>query len=229
MSKKKKKKRKLSKKKIFIFVFIILFIIYIIKIFNTNITNIYISGNIYLTDQQIIDISKLNNYPNTMNNISYKIEKKLEENLYITNACVRKNILYITIEENYPLLYDNINSNTIFFDGQKINEKKNVPVLVSKISNEVHSELIKKIKEIDLDILNRISEIEYRPIEIKNDENSMHTIEERFLLIMNDGNHVYISLNKFDLLNKYLDIIKYFNGEKGVLNLDSGGYFDVFD
>ena len=111
MSNKKKKKRKLSKKKIFIFIFIILFIIYIIKIFNTNITNIYIDGNIYLTDQQIIDISKLNNYPNTMNNISYKIEKKLEENLYITNACVRKNILlnkvYITVEENYHLLYDN--------------------------------------------------------------------------------------------------------------------------
>ena len=61
MSKKKKAKRKLSKKKIFIFFIIVFIVCFIFKLFNTNITNIYIKGNNYLTDQEIIDIAKLIN------------------------------------------------------------------------------------------------------------------------------------------------------------------------
>jgi hypothetical protein len=46
---------------------------------------------------------------------------------------------------------------------------------------------------------------------------------------MNDQNYVYITLDKFSTLNKYLEIIKNLKDEKGTLHLDSGGYFEVFD
>ena len=44
---------------------------------------------------------------------------------------------------------------------------------------------------------------------------------------MNDGNYIYITLEKMDKINKYLDIIKSFNNKKGILYLDSGEYFEV--
>ena len=47
---------------------------------------------------------------------------------------------------------------------------------------------------------------------------------------MSDGNYVYITLEKFTILNKYLDVIKYIDSsEKGIIRLDSGEYFDKFD
>ena len=44
---------------------------------------------------------------------------------------------------------------------------------------------------------------------------------------MNDGNQVYITLTKTDELNYYVDIVKKLGGKKGILNLDSGSYFEV--
>ena len=53
----------------------------------------------------------------------------------------------------------------------------------------------KKIKEVDNDVLIRISDIEYKPNEV--DKN-------RLLLTMNDGNYVYITINKLPNINKYV-------------------------
>ena len=44
---------------------------------------------------------------------------------------------------------------------------------------------------------------------------------------MNDGNQVYLTLNKFTKIDNYLDIIKEFDNKKGILYLDSGEYFEV--
>ena len=42
---------------------------------------------------------------------------------------------------------------------------------------------------------------------------------------MSDGNYVYLTLNKFMKINNYLEIVKTFNNNKGILYLDSGEYF----
>ena len=106
--KKKIKKRKLNKKRFFlVFIIFISLVIVGYKLFNTNIKNIYISGNEYLSDQEIIDISGLKDYPKSINNLSYNVEKKLESNKYILKATVKKNnflrTVYIDVKENYPL------------------------------------------------------------------------------------------------------------------------------
>ena len=80
--------------------------------------------------------------------------------------------------------------------------------------------LIDKMRLVDRDILFRISEIEYSPNEVEGN---------RFLLYMNDGNYVYITLDKFSNINSYVDIIKNFENKKGILHLDYGNHFTIID
>ena len=223
--KKKKKKIKLKKKRFLVFIVLLLFICFFLyKLFNNNIKNIYISGNEFLTDQEIIDIAKLQNYPNSINNFSTLIQKRLEKNQYILSAKVYKkgfiSKVYIEIKENYPLFYYQVEDKIVLYNGNKVSDKITVPTIINHIPNTIYEEFIKKIKKVDKNILNRISEIEYTPNDVD---------EERFFLLMNDGNYVYLTLNKFLSINKYIDMVKSFNNKKGILYLDSGEYFDTFD
>ena len=110
MGKSKNRKRKLNKKRLFI-VLILFFLLsfIIVKVFNSNIKNIYVKGNEFLTDQEIIDIAGIEDYPTSINNLSVTLESRLEKNQYILEADVTKSNLTskITIEvkENYPLFY----------------------------------------------------------------------------------------------------------------------------
>ena len=44
---------------------------------------------------------------------------------------------------------------------------------------------------------------------------------------MNDGNQVYITLNKIKEFNNYFKIKKELGKHKGILYLDSGNYFEI--
>ena len=72
--------------------------------------------------------------------------------------------------------------------------------------------------QLDIDILNKISEIKYDPDEVD---------DERFLFSMTDSNYVYLTLNKIEKINNYNDIVKQFENKKGILYLNSGGYFEI--
>ena len=219
------KKRKISKKKVITLIIILLIILFLIKIINTNITNIYVSGNNYLTDQEIIDISKLDDYPNTINNLTFKIKKRLKNNKFILDAKVKKNILfnevYIEIEENYPLFYYSDTNKTVLYNSDEIDDIKSLVTVINHVPDTIYKTLVEKFRKIDLNTLNRISELEYSPNERYND---------RFLILMTDGNYIYITLDKFSTLNRYLDIIKHMDSnEKGIIRLDSGEYFEKFN
>jgi len=69
-------------------------------------------------------------------------------------------------------------------------------------------------------IKSQISEILYYPNEQDDD---------RFLLYMNDGNYVYLTLTKFKQINYYEDVLKSLNGKKGILYLDSGNHFEIME
>ena len=47
-------------------------------------------------------------------------------------------------------------------------------------------------------------------------------------MIMNDGNHVYITLYKLSSINEYIKILSTLDNKKGTLYLDSGNYFEAF-
>ena len=107
MSKKKikvkVKKRRVKMKRIIlcliIFVLICLVIYYISKL---PIKNIYVIGNNILSDKEVIEEADISNYPSFLATNSYSIKKKLENNVYIEEASVKKkffNKLYIYIIE----------------------------------------------------------------------------------------------------------------------------------
>ena len=200
------KKVKIKYKKLLMFLLIFSIIIFAaISFFKQNITNIYISGNEKLTEQEIIDIAKVSNYPNTFLNLSSTIKNRLEKNVYIKSAKVYKKsftILYIEVEENRPLFYNSSSNETVLLDGKTVQEKLEAPVLINMIPDTLYEKFIKKISEIDYDVLKRVSEIKY-------DKNEVD--ETRFLFTMNDGNYVYLTLNTFEKINNYINIVKTFN------------------
>ena len=225
MGKSKNRKRKLNKKRLFI-VLILFFLLsfIIVKVFNSNIKNIYVKGNEFLTDQEIIDIAGIEDYPSSINNLSVTLESRLEKNQYILEADVTKSNLTskitIDVKENYPLFYYQTENKTILCNSDKVNEKFTTPTVINQIPNTVYDKFLKAMKKVKKNILYRMSEIEYSPNEVD---------EERFFILMNDGNYVYLTLDKFLAINKYIDMVKSFDNKKGILYLDSGEYFDIFD
>ncbi len=227
MSKKNKKvvkSRKMKKKPIIIsLIFIAMITLVIYYIYQIRITNIYIINNENISDFEIIKIAKLDNYPNSMKNSCSKIKKRIEKNKLIKSVKVKKkgflNEIYIYIEENKPLFYYQLINKVILKDGKQIEGNYNIPIVTNEIDKEIYEEFINKMANIDKNIFLKISEIKYDPNDIDN---------KRFYLTMNDGNYVYLTLNKFERINNYLDIVKTFNDTKGILYLDSGEYFEIF-
>jgi len=224
-SKKGKERSKMNKTKLFyFFLTIFLIFLFVLKIYKTNINNIVIIGNSYYSDQEIIDISGLRDYPKSIKNLSFQIKKRLDSDVYILSSSVSKNIFLnkvtIKVKENYPLFFYSPESKLILYDGEAVDTKYDDLTVINRIPDKVYDKFIKKLQNVDLDILSRMSEIEYKP----NDVDS-----ERFLIFMNDGNYVYINLKRLENINKYIDMLSLFNNKKGILYLDSGEYFDVFD
>lgn len=216
------KKRRIKFKAVMIlFLFIILIGIVLVLLVSRPITNIYISGNKSLSDQEIIDIAGLSNYPSTFKNMSLIIKSRLEKNININKAKVYKkkfSKVYIEIDENYPLFYNASVNKTLLYDGKEVDGSLECATLVNYVPDTLYTKFVSEMTKINIEIINRISEIKYDP-------NDVDT--ERFLILMSDGNYVYLTLSKFNKINSYVSIIKNFEGKKGILYLDSGEYFKI--
>lgn len=221
----KKIKKKIRFKRVFLALLILVLSFYLISVYlDFSINNIIIKGNSYLTDQEIIDIAGISNYPSILGN-SKDIEKKLSKNKYIIKASIKKKLsreIIITVIENDPLIYDSSLEKTILKDGKKVSEQFDVPVLVNYIPDTLMKKFIEKMSLIDSPILKKISEIKYDPNTVD---------EERFLFTMSDQNKVYITLDRLEKINSYNDIMKKvllkYESKKGTLYLDEGEYFVV--
>ena len=216
--------RKIRYKRLAIFLLFILLLGFgIFRILSLKISNIYVNGNVYLSEQKIIELGKISNYPRTFFRLSNFIESSIEKSDYIKDATVKKKWftrVYITVQENRPLYYDQISNKTILMDGKKVSDKFNVPSLVNEVNGEIYSDFLSKLSLIDLPVLNNISEIEYAPNSVDN---------KLFIFSMNDGNYIYVNLDRFESVNKYFDMVVKFNNHKGILYLDSGEYFKILE
>ena len=228
MKKEEKEEQIVKHRKIkFANILVVLLLFYIIgyfiyRILVAPINNIYIVNNKYLSDQEIIDISGIRNYPSFILTTSFSIKNKLMKNSLINDVKVTKkigNVIEINVEEYEPLfIYDN---KILLSSGNTIDGDYNLPVIKNKINDDILDKLISKYQNVENEIRLLISEIEYVPNDID---------KERFLITMNDGNYVYITLYKINSLNEYVKIVSSLNtNKKGILYLDSGNYFEVFD
>lgn len=211
-------------------VFLVLFCVFLLgmlgkKILSFSISAIYVSGNTILSEQEIIELAKLEHYPSYFGILKNKTEATLKKNVYIKNAVIKKKKwkeVYIEIEENIPLFYDASKEKTVLKDGSEVEEIFSVPTLLNYVPDTLYELFIEKILQIEEDIYRQISEITYAPNEVD---------DKRFFLSMRDGNQVYVTLKTFEKINRYMDIRKEiltkYEKQTGILYLDEGEYFEV--
>ena len=224
MAKSKKRKVRIKYGRIFLFILLVVgTIIGIYKVFNIRVTNIYVTGNTIYTDQEIIDLAGLHNYPRVIAIRNRKIESQLKQNKYIKDAYVSRTSFLqkvnIEITENKPLLYYQYDNVYLLSNYEKTSDRFEVPILINQTPEDILKKLLKKMSTIDEDVLYRISEIRYRPSNVD---------DELFYLTMNDGNYIYINIKNLKKLNNYIEIIRSFDNKKGIIHLDSGNYLEAF-
>ena len=195
---------------------------------NTSIKNITIKNTKYLKDDYILYLAGLEDYPSFYYTTSKKIRKKLEKSPYIESVDVKKGFyhtLTITVKENQPLFIYETDKKLVFENKKEVPIEDEitlfrVPRLMNYVPNTKYSTFKKNMTKIDKSILGKISEITYLPNEYDKD---------RFLLYIDDGNSVYLTLSKFKMVNYYNDVLKQLEGRKGILYLDSGNHFKVME
>ena len=220
--KKAKKKRKLKKLRLLFLLLVIAGISFaFFKLFDVRIYSIKIKGNKILTDQEVIETAKLEDYPSFFETLSYTIKKRLLKNNYIESAKVTKGLLSvnITIQEK-KILYIDKETNYKYTYNSKFKDDKSicVPYLIGSVPEGKIKRFIKTMNKINIDMICQMSEIKYDPNDID---------EDRYYVYMNDGNSVYLTVNKFDKINKYNTILEKIGKQNGTLYLDYGDYFEA--
>lgn len=221
---KKIKKKKLNIKRLFFFlIFLCLIILFVYCLSKIKLKNIIIDGNNYYTDEYIIEKLGLDDYPRFLTINPFKLKNNLKNEELIEKVEVKCKIDF-TIEIDileYKILYQRkSDSMYVLNNGEEkyLQEIVGIPLLINYYPNTLNEKAIKSFSKLDKDIIKKISMIEYSKTEAD---------DERFLLYMSDGNLVYINLNRMENLNKYTEIINQVGTKKGILNLDSGNYFEI--
>ena len=221
--KKNEESKKFNYKKLIIVFAIILFCVIVFFWYRSlKVTNIYVTGNKLLKESEILENTKLLNYPYIYEVSTKDIENILIKNDLINSVKIHKSIfgkVTIEIEEN-KVLYQNKNGKYTLSNNKEVELEKKVlgiPTLINEC-DDVCEKLNKKLLLVDDDIIKHISEIEYKKTDLD---------KERFMFYMIDGNYVYITLSKINLINSYNEIYPTLEGKKGILYLDSGNHFEI--
>ncbi len=222
---KKVKIRKFNFLKFFKFLlFLAILVLIVIYFLNVPIKNIVISGTKHLTDEEIMEVAKLDTYPSYLKTLNNKIENKIKSLSLVKSVKVSKKWNYkvkIKIKE-YKVLFNLRSTGEYVLDNGKtlmdVSYLDNVPVLINYVPDEILDKMTDRFSRLKDSIIIKVSEIEYAPTNYDT---------ERFLLYMSDGNIVYITLNKIEELNNYTKIKKQLGTNKGILYLDSGNYFEI--
>lgn len=223
---KKIRKKRFNVLKFLVFIlFLYILISGEIYILDVPIKNIVIHGTNYLTDEEIIETAKIENYPSFIKTTSFAIKKRLKNNTLIEEVKVKKKLGYKLILEvtEKKVLFINRSDNLYTLNTKEnveLNNMKGIPILINFVPDKVKDKLIKEMNVLNINSISKISEIEYSPTSY--DEN-------RFIFYMCDGNMVYITINKIKNINKYNKIVSKLEGHTGILYLDSGNYFEIKD
>lgn len=219
---KKKKKRKINVKRVFLLLLIILIlslVIYVVSLLKVK--TYYVYNNRYLTDEEVLDILKLDNKSSFLLANTLTEKAIINKSKRIKDVKIKKTLsleIKVYVTEYKILYYDNENNCSVLEGGEHINYKDdNSPVLINKVEDkEVYKKFINKMNKVDNTILDVISEIKYVPNGID---------KERFLFSMNDGNYVYVTISKLTKINEYRSVIDSVEDKRGILYLDYGNYF----
>lgn len=191
-----------------------------------TIQNIIVKNTSYLNDDYVIELADVKDYPSFYLLPIGKMTKKLSDSPYIENVKISRiffRTLIIEIKENRPLFINHTDQNIVFEDKTTVPIKEEidlfrVPRLINYVPDGKYEKFIQGMSHISDDILGKISDIEYQPNEYDKD---------RFLLYMDDGNMVYLTLTKFKMINYYNSMLSQLENRRGILYLDSGNHFQI--
>ena len=220
---KRVKKRKLNWKRVLILLLILYLIAMLLYTFFTMpIKNIYIKGTNLLTDNDIIEVANLKNYPTIFKTSKSKLKKEISSLELVEDVDIKKTItgkLTITITEARPLFFNRTTNKVVLSNNKEVesNNYLGIPTLINRVPTDILSDFVEALSEIDPDIIKMINEIEYDP----NISNDITIDEYRFLLRMNDSNHVYVNIINMERLNDYESVFATIGDLRGTVYLDS--------
>lgn len=229
MAKKLVKKRKIKLLPCLIVLLVLGGLSFVVYFFlKLPILNLIVENTTYLNDDYILELAEVKDYPSFWLSSTSNMERKLENSPYISEAKVERkffHILVFNIDENKPLFINNTNNTVVFSDKEEISVSDRIdlfriPRLINYVPDNKYQSFIKGMANIKKDILGKISDIEYQPNDYDKD---------RFLLYMDDGNMVYLTLTKFDMINYYNDVLSQLENRKGILYLDNGNHFQIME
>lgn len=201
------------------------FVLLFAYVFDIKTKAVIIHGNKLISDNEILEIANLKDYPNYFLTNTNDYEKSLKKNSLIESAKIKRKMhfqFHIYVNEKKPLFIRE-DTNKIVFGlndeiDNNIDKMLDVPYLINYVPNTKYEKLIDKLQKTDYSLLKKISQIKYEPTKYD---------EDRFILYMNDSNRVYINLPKFKSFDKYDEMVTKFEGKTGKLYLDSGNYFEI--
>ena len=225
--KKKVKKRKLNFKRLLFFVLLIYILCYgSYYLLNQRIKHVEIIGNSLVNDNEILELSKLDNYPSLFKYSNRKIKKNLEKHKLIGNVKVKKCfnfVVKIEVEENKLLFYYKNDNKVVLSSGDILKNDFNnvlgIPTLINDVDSKLLNKFIDKYSELKTNIIYEIDTIEYYP---NYNEQGKIIESDMFKIVMNDGNTILTNSKNVYLLNKYNIIFASLGDRKGTINLNSG-------
>ena len=181
-----------------------------------------------MNDDYIIELGNLMDYPDFILLNTKNIKKNIVKSKYISNVKIHKKYnfaLVIEVIENKALFYDTYNDKYVLENNEKtglddISINFRVPRLINYVPDNKYEKFVKRMEKVDSDTLSKISDIEYKPNDYDKD---------RFLLYMDDGNMVYLTLTKYKMINHYNEVLTQLEGHKGILYLDNGNHFKILE
>lgn len=224
MAVQKKKKKKLNVKRLILLLLILYLIVMLCyAIISMPIKNIYIKNTTLLSDNDVIEVAGIKDYPSIFKLSSKKLEEKILSLELVEKVKVSKKLngkLIIDIDEAVPLFYVRSTDKVVLSSKKHVNNNNKylgIPALINKVPNDLLNKFIEAFKEVDLDILKMINEIEYNP----NISDNVVIDDNRFLLRMNDTNIVYVNVLNMKRLNDYKEFFMLIGDNRGILYLDS--------
>ena len=232
MKAKKKTKRKLNIKRLFVLLLIIYFCGYSgYYLYQQPIKNIIITGNVLVSDADVIKAAGLKEYPSIFSISSKKLKKKIMTIPLIEGVTIKKDLkfrLKITIDEAKVVFFNSTNSKLMLSNGSYIepsDEYTGIPTLINYAPEATLKEFAIKLGVVDYGIISLISEIAYSRSTGADGE----AIDEtRFILYMNDGNQVYTNPSKCQGLTHYREFFASIKDVKGIWFLDSNYKSSIF-
>ena len=226
MAKRVVKKKKLKVGNFLIVLFFMIGLFFAVYLFlQIPIQNILVLNTEYLNDDDILELAGVKDYPKFLLLSSKSIEKKILKSPYINKVKVHKKwnfVLEIKVYENKVLFFDMNNNKYIFSDSSGVANNDlydfRVPRLLNYVPGKKYQKFVYGMSKVKKNTLSKISDIEYQPNDYDKD---------RFLLYMDDGNMVYLTLTKFKMINHYNEVLKQLDNHKGILYLDNGNHFQI--